>query len=202
MNKLVGHLTSIGFFNALVIFLASSLVACSSSGSATAFYGLFPLNAQSAIEGNSPESIGVSLVRLPGYLENSSVVSRSTEQRLFISGRHAWAESLDRAATRAIVGNLNQLLPNSEVLGYPWDVRTKPRYALRIDLVQFDGVRGGSVAIQGRWSLYDLQDKLEAKSGFINESVSLTSRDYQSYVAALNKLLGEFSTSVAADLVD
>jgi len=138
----------------------------------------------------------------PGYLENSSVVSRSTEQRLFISGRHAWAESLDRAATRAIVGNLNQLLPNSEVLGYPWDVRTKPRYALRIDLVQFDGVRGGSVAIQGRWSLYDLQDKLEAKSGFINESVSLTSRDYQSYVAALNKLLGEFSTSVAADLVD
>lgn len=207
MNKHMKYLNSLQYARAAFVFVTLSLSACSSSGPSTRYYGLFPSGSSvasqaSASKNSESASIGVSLVRLPGYLENTSVVSRSSEQRVFVSGYHAWAESLNQAVTRTIAEDLRSLLSGTDVRGYPWDLRTQPDRVLRVDLVEFDGERGGAAAIRGRWSLYDVKAKTELKSGFITESSSLQSDSYREYVAALNALLNAFSVSLANELAD
>lgn len=186
---------------AAIAALIGVLSACSSSGPATTYYSLFSSKQlQASADQNTntvTQPIGVGLVRLPGYLDNSSIVSISEGQKLNVSGYHAWAEPLAEAATRTMAGNLQRILPDTQVLAFPWDVRARPDLQLKIEISQFDGVRGDEVHIEARWSIYSYSKKTRVHSGYFELSSSLSSSDYGAYVSGLNTLLDAFSIAIA-----
>lgn len=185
----------IKLFSAFLSFVFLS--ACSSSGPATSFYTLFPTASSSSSEELLEKPvIGVALVRLPGYLETSAVVSRSGEQKLNVSGHHAWAEDLDEAVTRVIAGNLRTVI-KSEVVAFPWDSRMRPEWQVNIHIHRLDGERGGEVTLSANWAVYSVKNKKVLQSGYFDQNLATEKADYASYAKAINALVNNMS----ADLI-
>ncbi|WP_370980409.1 membrane integrity-associated transporter subunit PqiC [Agaribacterium sp. ZY112] len=198
MNKIKPYLLL-----ALVLFVA----ACSSSGPATSYYTLFskPLASHAQVEAvnDKPSSLvtlGVGPVVLTGYLKNPSIVSRTDSQQLKVSGSHAWAESLDEAMARVLAIELDERLGQLSVQSFPWDSRARPQLQLRIDVQQFDGIRGGDVALHLQWSLFDIKANKEVARGSYHQQEQ-SAESYAAYVKTLNELLLQFSQDLAAKLL-
>ena len=182
--------------------LALLLPSCS-SGPATNYYSLFP----SAALGTKPkalayDSIGIGPIEVPGYLNNSSIVSRTTSQRLNVSGVHAWAEPLDDAIIRVIQRNLQIASPDAHVQGFPWDMRNKPKVQLQIEFLEFDGVRGERIKLAADWVLIELEKNQVLTRGREELTVASTDASYSAYVSSLNNLLEQFSNLVLTKITE
>lgn len=185
----------------LVMATLFTMVSCSSSGPATSYYTLFADDNAAIVKLNKKmlPSMGVALVSLPGYLDNSAVVSIDKKQKLNVSGYHAWAEPLDEAATRVLASNLRVMLSHN-VSGFPWDMRMRPDLQLRVQFQQFDGERGEEIKLTANWLLFDVKKQDIVQSGQFSDVQLAQSKNYASYVEALNNLLNALSLNVAESL--
>ena len=202
MSKSKANMKRIILLKLTFIFVFTHLVSCTSSGPATSYYSLFSSAPLRATTSATPklDSIGVALVNLPGYLANASIVSRTSGQKINVSGYHAWAEPLDAAATRAIAGNLRTLLSAEKVNAFPWDMRLRPENQLMINIEQFDGIRGEYTRLISTWSLYNINNKAVVISGQFQKELPSETNTYESYVASLNELLTFLSQDIANNI--
>lgn len=181
----------------IICIVAACLSACSSSGPATSFYALSsPHQISSDIESGA---IGVVPVVLPEYLDNIAIVSRENRVSLNVSGRHAWAESLDKGFNRVLAANLSYFLEQG-VVSFPWDQRDRPQKQLRVVIEAFDGVRGGEVNLTASWSVFDIAEKSVVGKGRIHLQSETSSGDYLAYINALNTLAEQFAEQLASKL--
>jgi len=189
-------------YRLLMTVVVLSLVACSSSGPKTSYYTLFantdPAGASGsyAIEDKSL-SIGVGPVVLPEYLGNTSIVSLTPSQKLYVSGTHVWAGDLSEAAVRVLAGDLGQALALEKVWGFPWDNRVRPDYQLRIVVEEFSGVRGGQVNLRVKWTLLNKTGDTMLLSGAEHVQQNTATAGVDDYVAALNVSLHNLSLALA-----
>ena len=190
----------------ICFFLIALLASCASSGPATSYYTLFASDALPTetaelirVDADGLASIGIGPVVLADYLKNSALVTRSQENTLILSGSHAWAENLDSALVRVLSAELSEGVDALAVQPFPWDVRARPRWQLRIDVQRFDGQRGGDAVAQFRWALFDINTNAElARGRFRHHEPS--ENNYASYVAALNRLTHAFSQALNQEL--
>lgn len=182
----------------VVVFAIFGLVACASSGPATQYFSLF---ADKHIETIDTQlkgvAIGIGPIVLPDYLDNPSVVSTTASSRVRIAGYHAWAGDLKESITRVLADDVSRALNLERVWGFPWDTRVRPEYQIRIMVFQFDGVRGGEMALRAKWMLLNQSaDKILAVG---NEEFNFqtNSESYSDYVKGLNGLLNQFSFALA-----
>lgn len=187
-------------YRLLTVLLALSFVACSSSGPKTSYYTLF---ANTTSDGNSfaledrSLSIGVGPFVLPEYLENTSIVSLTPTQKLYVSGSHVWAGDLAEAAVRVLADDLGQALGLEKVWGFPWDNRVRPDYQLRIVVEEFSGVRGEQVNLRVKWSLLNKTGDTMLLSGAEHIQQSTTTAGVNDYVVAMNMSLQGLSLVLA-----
>lgn len=184
-----------------IVCVVFGLASCSSSGPATSYYTLLADKNATLVKFNKKmlPSIGVALVGLPGYLDNTSIVSIDNKQKLNVSGYHAWAEPLDEAATRVLASNLRLMLAQ-DISAFPWDMRLRPDWQLRVQLEQFDGSRDDAVSIAANWVLYNVNSKTLVTSGQFSGSQNLAANHYAGYVEGLNQLLNALSVDIAKSL--
>lgn len=185
---------------ALLSAFALMLTACISSGPATKFYALFPNEnmSPSPVVTDLSFSLGIGPVVMPEYLDNSAIVSRASSQRLSVAGYHAWAGDLKENVSRVLAGNLSSALDQDAVWAFPWDTRVRPDYQLRIIFDRYDGMRGGEVVLNAKWTL--LKTSSDEVLAIGSESISevTTSESVDAYVVALNGALNSFSEKIAA----
>ncbi len=184
-----------------VSFLLHMLVVlgCASSGPQTQFYSLFPAESLTADYARTEKntSFGIGPVVLPEYLNNASLVSLDSTHQLRVSGYRAWAGNLDAAIPRVLSANLAQLWQIDGVWAFPWDMRARPDYQLRVVLEQFDGVRGGEVSLVARWQLIDQKKNAVVRVSSTRLSRTTADDSVEAYVATLNDLLTELSLHIA-----
>jgi len=183
------------------VFAILCLVGCSASGPATTFYVLdADVNKSSEASNSELSSIGVGPVKLPGYLENTGIVSRKGGQVLNVSGAHAWAESLDQSIARLVAKTLSAELNHDEVWSFPWDLRNRPQTQIHITIEQLDGERGDFVTIRAKWFAFDISENTVTSTGDFNTTVQVPSTAYSDYVDRLAAVVAELAKDITKNL--
>lgn len=175
---------------------------CTSSGPKTTFYSLFPKAEQPGqfALNQSTISVGVGPVSMPEFLDNLGIVSTSGNQVVRVSGYHAWAGDLKSSITRVIALDLSRHFDIDDVWPFPWDTRTRPDVQLRISIDEFYGRRGGDVTLSARWVLLTKRARKELGVDRITLTRTTANDSVETYVAALNDVLGEFTQRMAAQV--
>lgn len=176
--------------------------ACMSGGPATKYYTLFADKSIQPLEQGiaADISLGIGPIVLPDYLENPSIVSVSDTQRVIVSGYHAWAGDLKDGVSRVITDNLSSYYSSSNIWSFPWDVRTRPQYQVRIEFLDLSGVRGKDLQLKAKWSLIDHEADALLAIGQSSYSQKMEESSYDAYVAALNITLHRMSQTLADEI--
>jgi uncharacterized lipoprotein YmbA len=148
------------------------------------------------LAGGEPFTVGVGPVGLPDYLQRPEIVTRQGEGEVMLAEFHRWAEPLDETVARVLVDNLSNLLPNADLLSYPWNRTTPVDYRITVDVTSFEQQPKGEVLLAATWSLRDGEGKvLRKEENMITAEVS--GEGYKAIISAMNAALAELSEEIA-----
>lgn len=167
----------------------------------TSFFLLNPVaRTQQAVAVKDGPAVGVFPVRLPAYLDRTSIVTRTSANELDIASFDAWGAPLSQNMTSVIAENLSILIPSDRVFPAPVNVAIPINYEVAVDVVEFERDAAGAVRLTARWSLMSdggRQVYALRRSGFEVRDVP---KDYDAISAAMSDLLGELSKDIAAEI--
>ena len=186
---------------ALAAFL---FVGCRSTPPPTAFYTLTAVTkAETAGQSPAPKgdfAVGIGPVQLPEYLDRPQLVTRTAPDKLVLSEFHRWGGSLRQDFPRVLAENIAALLGTDRVLEYPWGDRLDPAYRVALDVQQFDGQLGETVALRVTWVVTGRDGKapLAVRKSMIQEPVS--GKDYDALVAAQSRAVAALGREIAVEV--
>ncbi|MFM8331179.1 MAG: membrane integrity-associated transporter subunit PqiC [Candidatus Methylumidiphilus sp.] len=177
---------------------AAGLLALSGCGSspATHFYVLSAVPAERPAEAGADIALGVGPLELPEYLDRPQIVTRSGQNELNLGEFDRWGAPVKDNATEVLAENLAVLLPSNKISTYPWKRSAQIQYQVAAKITRFDRTEGGEAVLSARWRLLDGEgEELLARESRYAESP--TGADYGDTVAAMNRLLAQWSREVA-----
>jgi uncharacterized lipoprotein YmbA len=142
-------------------------------------------------------SLGIGPITMPGYLDQPNIVTRSAANQLMLAGYDLWAEPLKENFTMIISQNLSALLCTKSIVIFPWLGSIPIDYRIEIDVMRFDGERGGKVTLDAWYRILRGDGKallLARKAGVIEPTEG---EDYKALVAAQSRALGQLSHEIA-----
>jgi uncharacterized lipoprotein YmbA len=142
-------------------------------------------------------SIGIGPIRMPAYLAQPQIVTRSSASELQLAEFDRWAEPLKENFTSVLSQNLSTLLCTKTIVVFPWRGGIRIDYRLEMDVLRLDGSLGGDVSLEVWWMVFDRDGKkmLLAKKSTFTEPVG--GKDYKSLVLAQSRVLDKLSCEVA-----
>jgi uncharacterized lipoprotein YmbA len=144
--------------------------------------------------------IGLGPLRLPDYLDRPQIVRRVDDNRLAFSELERWAEPLNRNITRVLSQNLSALLDTDRIVEFPSFTSVRMDYELPMEILRFEMGPTGQVHLVVRWAVKETgRDEVThaAESRFTQ---TVEGDRTQAMVAALSKLLSDFSHEAAAEV--
>ncbi|MFZ0242997.1 MAG: PqiC family protein [Desulfobacterales bacterium] len=193
------------YFRCLQIITAIALAlsgGCLGKSAATRFYTLTPLpDAPSSAEKVNPArhaAVGIGPIKLADYLDQSELVTRTSDNRLSLAQFDQWAGSLEDNLTNVVAENIGGLVPTDRIYLYPWRSADQIDYQVVLDVVRCDGQLGEAAWLVVRWNLIGRQDKrvLATSRSSIREPVE--GADFDALVAAQSRALAELSREIVA----
>lgn len=145
-------------------------------------------------------TVGVGPVLIPAYLDRSSIVARVAGDELRLSESHHWAEPLKDGISRVVAENLSAMIPTDAVVIFPWRTPWAVQYRVILEILRFDGARGGPVVLNARWRLLDGAGKEELALRAVTLSEPAGDASYAALVAAHGRLLARVSRDIAAEI--
>ena len=152
----------------LLVCLAVFAGGCSSflaaKPDATHYWVLGSNNATAgAVPGSEPLGtreihIGLGPVTLPDYLKDRHVLMRSGANQLEGLPDDYWAEPLDSGFPRALVYDVSQGLRTASAVLYPWYSNKRVRWAVPIDVLQFETSSTVEGLLVARWRVVEEPD--------------------------------------------
>jgi len=132
----------------------------------------------------------------PRYLDRPEIATRDGAHRLVYWDAHRWGGSLRADALRVMADELGRLLGTARIAVYP-DAATFPvDYRVRVELLEFEGVRGGDVALRARWTLAGADGKALAVEAS-QVALPTASTSFEHLVAAQSAALGQLTREIA-----
>jgi cholesterol transport system auxiliary component len=166
----------------MIPFVAMFLVGCGSSS----YYVLSDIHPQhSQITSNI--SIGVEEVEVPKYLFKRELAIATTNNKVTFDSNIQWAEDMDEAITRRVVGTLQQKFRNPNIDKYPWGLDSIPKLILHINITRFI-TKGNEVYLNATYRITDTKTN-KTKSYLYNKSIHLQNTNTDNIVSAMDKLI-------------
>jgi len=186
--------------SALPALLLIVLTACGSSPPVR-YYALSPMDGKYAADPNDAPVLGLGPLRLPEYLKRPQMISRGAAAEIVVDQTARWAEPLEAAVHRILATNVDQLLDDVAVVGFPDTdgVRLDLRLVGRI--LRFDIDRAGLTVLEVQWRLESgdgtdagppRRDRFESRAARAGDPAATT--------AAMNDALAQFSRAIAAQV--
>lgn len=146
-------------------------------------------------------SIGIGPIKMPAYLDQRQIVTRSSASELQLAEFDRWAEPLKENFTRVLSQNLSTQLCTKTVVVFPWRGTIPTDYNIQIDVDRFDGALGGNVSLEAWWMVFSGNSKrlLWSKKSSFTEPVG--GKDYESLVSAQSRSLASLSREIAEAIV-
>jgi uncharacterized protein len=144
--------------------------------------------------------IGVGPLRLPGYLDQEQIVTRTSQNGFALSDNDRWAESLAQNFARVLAQNLAMLLQTPHVTLHPWTGQQRPTFQLEIDIVRFEMDTTRMAHLVARYSMRDVASRQLIVGKEVSLTALATGSSTEQAVASLSKALGNFSIEIAKDI--
>ncbi|MCA9451089.1 MAG: membrane integrity-associated transporter subunit PqiC [Nitrospiraceae bacterium] len=189
------------FIMVFVIFL--TVLGCGTS-QPSHFYVLRAL-APSSVSGLSHTkvsnlSFGLGPVTLPKYLDRPQIVTQSGGHEVQLAEFHKWAEPLSENVSRVLAENLSVILSTDRIEQYPWRRTTPVDYQIVVDVLQFDGTRGGEAVLSARWRLVGGDEQTVFTTRKTHVTHHQASQDYEGLVEAMSHNLEDLSREIAESM--
>jgi hypothetical protein len=165
------------------------------------FYTLNPIQEDQMISrSKSPTQsaiIGIGPVKLADYLDQSLIVTRTSDNQVVKAEFDRWVGSLKDNFVNVLADDLGYLLATERIYLYPWRVSVPIDYQVVLDIVRCDGRLGDAAWLEVRWSVLQGPEKklLKTNRSSIREPVG--GADYAALVAAQSRALAKFSQEIA-----
>jgi uncharacterized protein len=191
-------------FNLLVILalVAVSLSGCLSRSQTPRFYALNPMQEDQVISKRKSSVhnavIGIGPVKLADYLDQSDLVTRTSDNQIVKAEYDRWAGSLKDDFINVLADDISFLLSTDRIHRYPWSPSVPIDYQVAVDVIRLDGRLGESAWLEARWSIFQGPGKklLKIKRSTIQEPV--TGADYAALVAAQSRAVAKLSQEIAS----
>lgn len=193
------------FFRCLPVIAAVAFVflsGCLGKSQSSRFYTLTPMPEDQAVSKSEVPArnaaVGIGPVKLADYLDQSKLVTRTSDNQMIVAEYDQWAGSLKSNLTNVLADNIGFLLPTDRIYFYPWRTSVPIDYQVVLDVVRCDGRLGKYARLVARWSLLGGPDKkpLAVTRSSIHEPV--TGSDYAALVAAQSRALTKLSQEIVA----
>jgi len=185
----------------LVLGLTAALCAACSVSPVTRYYVLNPvIRAESPAQADHTpgKRIGISLLRLPQYLDRTSIVTRSTNNELKLADYDRWGGNPEKNIRQVMSSNLSQLLASAGFSVIAADSDLSPELNIEIEITRFERFPDGVVRLSAVWHILDPSGKLlTGRSSDLSSQPVAGASDYDAIVAAMSDLLGQLSHVIA-----
>lgn len=148
-----------------------------------------------------PFILAIGPIDVPIHLDREGIVSHESQNKLTYSDTHRWAEPLNENLTKALHADLAQLLPNQQLIDFPYKQSNKPDYQLTVNIEKFGYVSEGKVVLLARSSILNAKGK-QLDSSYIKLERSGIEKDHALIVSAMSSLLGQMAIELAGKLSD
>lgn len=145
-------------------------------------------------------SFGLGPVTLPKYLDRPQIVTQAGGHEVELAEFHKWAEPLSENVSHVLAENLSVMLSTDQIEQYPWRRTTPVDYQIVVDILQFDGTRGGEAVLSARWRLVGGDEQTVFTIRKTHVAHHPTSQDYEGLVEAMSHNLEDLSREIAESI--
>lgn len=188
----------------LVFSLAAALSACAAAPEPRSYYLLSPpvVATELSAAGDNRPTLVIESVELAEYLRQSGLVMQSGENQLTISRTHLWAENLDQAVPKALLGQLQQKSDDYRFYLKFSDYVSQTDYRLRLHIESLQATDRGEVVATGRYQLISSTDSANPVSANFYFKQNLTDDGYSHAVEQMRTLVGQIANAILDSLED
>jgi len=184
-----------------ILILAAAALLFTGCSSKSNFYQLHPkeMEHHSSVSGLKKTVIGVAEVDVAAYLDKPQIMTRLSPERLQLHETERWAGGFDKNVQSVLAYDLSVLLPRYTFLARPWDEPIEEKYRIYVRIDRFDGDSNGTVTLDGRWSLVNVEER----KALISEEIHLQQKGaptIDGIVATQSDLLARVSRHIAKRL--
>ncbi len=190
-----------------LLLLGAGLVAvCGcASDSRSRFYTLSPLPSTAEVRAENEMAgralaVGVGPVRLPQYLSGREIVTRTDPNEINLAEFDRWGGSLQDDFARNLQENLSLYLANDRISLYSYPAMGAVDYRVGVDVIRFDGSRGGDVILIANWTIRNGQSNKVVRGQNTRIREPSGGQSYQALVGGMSRALGRLSREIGGDL--
>jgi hypothetical protein len=145
-------------------------------------------------------AIGIGPVRIPQYLTRKEIVTRTDANKIDLAEFDLWGGSLQDDFSRNLLENLSLLLASDRVSLYPWPGMGTIDYRVGMDVIRFDGNRGGDVVLIVNWAIRTGQDNkvIRVQNSRIQEPSG--GQSYEAMVGGMSRALARLSREIGESI--
>ncbi len=181
----------------VVIFVAG----CLGRSPSPRFYALSSIQEDQTISKRKTPAqnavIGIGPVKMADYLDQSELVTRTSDNQLVKAEYDRWAGSVKDNFINVLGDNIGLLLPTDRIYLYPWRTSVPLDYQVVVEVVRFDGRLGDAAWLVARWSLFGGPERKLLKMNRFDLRQPVTGGDYAALVAAQSQALAQLSQEIA-----
>jgi uncharacterized lipoprotein YmbA len=144
--------------------------------------------------------IGIGPVKLADYLNQSQIVTHTSDNQMVKSEFDRWVGSFKDNFTNVLADNIGALLSTERIYLFPWRQSVPIDYQVTVDVVRFDGRLGEAAWLETRWSIIKGREKKLLKTSRSSISEPMTGADYCDLVATQSRALATLSQEIAESI--
>ncbi len=145
--------------------------------------------------------LAVGPIEVPVHLDREGIVTHESQNRLNYSDNHRWAEPLNENLRKTLRADLSQLLPNQQLIDFPYRQSNRPDYQLSVTIEKFGYLSEGKVVLIAQSTIVNAKGK-QLDASYIKLERSGISNDPGLIVSTMSELLGEMAVQLAGKLSD
>ncbi|MBA6290961.1 membrane integrity-associated transporter subunit PqiC [Colwellia sp. MB3u-70] len=193
----------------LIVALVSIILlgACGSApANKTQYYLLNSPTATGAVNtdnrhNNNRQPLGITLLALPDYLRQPSLVLQLSSHQLHYSHFHMWAEPLQNSFTQALAQDLNNIDSHFHYIVTPVKNQATAATAVVINITAFHATHQSQALLSGTYWLPDKNGQNLGKAHNFTLTVALNENGYEHAVEQMRKVITSLAQKITDSLV-
>jgi uncharacterized protein len=141
--------------------------------------------------------IGIGPVTMADYLDQSDLVTRTSDNQLRKAEYDRWAGSFKDDFINILAEDIGFLVPTERIYLYPWRGSVTIGYQVALEIIRCDGRLGEAAYLVARWRVFGGPEKVLLKMSRSSIREPVTGPDYAALVAAQSRAVAKLSQEIA-----